>query len=126
MEYEEAVRIINLEDRNSRISLGLCLENALKEKVQARMIQPTSEQNHTYVFMPLSEKNWEFKDEELILRCDVARYLNPDIQKVVGISIGKELINNRVFPVFDVCYIDIPEITSDFEEHVKKIQKELG
>lgn len=52
--------------------------------------------------------------------------MNPHIQKVIGISIGKELINNEQFPVFDICYIDIPEITPNFEAHVKKVQKELG
>lgn len=105
LEYEEVVRIINLEDRISRIGLGLNLENAIKEKVQARMIEPNIGNDYTYVFMPLSEKNWDFKEDELLLRCDVARYLHPHIQKVVGISVGKELIDNKQIPIFDICYI---------------------
>ncbi|WP_228438629.1 hypothetical protein [Chryseobacterium pennae] len=126
LEFEEAVRIINLEDRISRILLGISLENAAKEKVQARMLQPRLDKDYTYVFMPLSDKNWEFKKEELLLRCDVARYLNPQIQKVIGVAVGKILIDNREAPIFDICYIDIPEITKDFEAHVKKVQKEFG
>nr|WP_243464451.1 hypothetical protein [Riemerella anatipestifer] len=59
MEYEEALRIINLEDRISRIGLGLNLEHAIKDKVQARMIQANSDKDYTYVFMPLSEKKLE-------------------------------------------------------------------
>ena len=126
LEFEEAVRIINLEDRITRIGLGISLENAAKEKVQARMLQPHLDKDYTYVFMPLSDKNWDFKKEELLLRCDVARYLNPQIQKVIGVAIGKILINNKEAPIFDICYIDIPEITKDFESHVKKVQKEFG
>lgn len=126
LEYEEVVRIINLEDRISRIGLGLNLENAIKEKVQARMIEPNIGNDYTYVFMPLSEKNWDFKEDELLLRCDVARYLHPHIQKVVGISVGKELIDNKQIPIFDICYINVPEITPDFENHVKRVQEELG
>ncbi len=125
MEYEEALRIINLEDRISRIGLGLNLEHAIKDKVQARMIQANSDKDYTYVFMPLSEKTGTLKDE-LLLRCDVARYLNPHIQKVIGISVGKELINNQQIPIFDICYINVPEITPDFEKHVKKFKKNLG
>lgn len=126
LEYEKAVRIINLEDRISRISLGLALENAIKEKVQARMIQANNDKDYTYVFMPLSEKNWDFKEEELLLRCDVARYLNPHIQKVIGIFVGKTIIKNKQIPIFDICYIDVPDITPDFENYVKRIQKEFG
>lgn len=125
LEFEEAIRIINLEDRISRIILGISLENAAIEKVQARMIQPRLDKDYTYVFMPLSDKNWDFKKEELLLRCDVARYLNPQIQKVIGVAVGKTSINNVEAPTFDVCYIDIPEITKDFEARVKKCKKNL-
>lgn len=90
-----------------------------------RMVQPRLDKDYTYVFMPLSDKSWEFKKEELLLRCDVARYLNPQIQKVIGVAVGKILINNREAPIFEICYIDIPEITKDFEAHVKKCKKNL-
>lgn len=126
LELEEAVRIINLEDRNSRISLGNNLESALKEKVQARMIQPDIDKDYTYVFMPLSDENWDFKQEELLLRCDVARYCHPHIQKVIGISIGTRLINDKETPIFDLCYINVPEITPEFKEHVENVQKKMG
>lgn len=74
------------------------------------MIQPRLDKDYTYVFMPLSDKNWDFKKEELLLRCDVARYLNPQIQKVIGVAVGKTLINKVEAPTFDICYIDVPEI----------------
>jgi len=122
-EIEEAIRHINLEPRINRIVLGKHLENAIKSKVKARMLRPLEGSNHSYVFMPLTDENWEDKKGELILRCDVARVENPTAKKIIGIAIGN---NGNGESCFDVCYIHIPTVDNDFVKHVNKIKKELG
>lgn len=123
-ETEQAIRLINIETRTNRIILGNLLSNAIKEKVRARMLQPLEKSNHSYVFMPIDGRVWNEEVEgELILRCDVARFTFPKIQKVVGIAFGNDI--NKKFR-FNICMIDIPEIDADFVQHVNKIQNELG
>ena len=123
-ETEQAIRLINLETRTNRIVLGNLLSNAIKEKVSARMLHPLENSNHSYVFMPIDGRVWNEEVEgELILRCDVARFTFPKIQKVVGIAFGNDI--NKKFR-FNICMIDIPEIDDDFTKHVNKIQNELG
>ncbi|CAC9973231.1 hypothetical protein [Flavobacterium panici] len=122
-ELEEAIRTINLEPRINRIELGLSLEDAIKTKVKARMLKPLQNSKHSYVFMPLNEHNWEEKKGELELRCMVARYENPNVEKVIGISIGS---NNNGETCFDILAITIPEINDEFVNDVNIIKKELG
>lgn len=122
-ELEEAIRIINLESRINRIELGSILENAIQRKVNARMLKPLPNQNHSYVFMPLNDKNWEGKENELELRCIVARLENPEIEKVIGISIGS---NSNGESVFDICSIFIPEMNDDFIKYATEVKNEFG
>ena len=56
-EYEEAIRVINLESRINRIELGGILDNAIQRKLSARMLRPLKGAKHCYVFMPLTPKN---------------------------------------------------------------------
>lgn len=122
-ELEEAIRTINLEPRINRIVLGEILESAIKKKVNARMLQPQENSNHTYVFMPLNDKNWEEKEGELELRCMVARYENPTVEKIIGISIGS---NSNGESCFDICTIVIPEMDDEFIKDINLIKEELG
>ncbi|MGV3696322.1 hypothetical protein [Flavobacterium sp.] len=125
-EIEESIRIINLEPRMNRIVLGENLSSAIKNKVSARIIKPIENCNHSYVFMPVNGNEWNNETiikGELILRCDVARYINSSAQKVIGIAIGNDNENNFRF---NVCMIEIPEIDEDFINHVNQIQTELG
>lgn len=122
-EIEEAVRHINLEPRINRIVLGEMLSKAIKGKVNARMLKPLENENHSYVFMPLTDENWNEKEGELLLRCDVARLENPTAQKVIGIAIGS---NNKRESCFDVCFINIPELDDDFIKHAERVKNELG
>lgn len=122
-DFENAVRIINQEDRVHRTELGLALDNAIKKKSKGRMLLPQKDAEHMYVFMPLTQKNWELKENELELRCIVARYLNPSINTVIGIAIGS---NGKDDSVYDICYHHIPELTNGFIKHAKEIQQELG
>jgi len=122
-ELEEAVRQINLEPRINRIELGSVLENAKERKVSARMLRPLEGCNHTYVLIPLTDKNWEGKESELKLRCIVARAENPNTEKIIGISIGS---NSKGENHFDICYLYIPQLNEDFIKHSKEIQDEFG
>ena len=122
-DLENAIRIINQEDRIHRTELGLALDNAIKKKSIGRMLLPQPDAKHMYVFMPLSQKNWEGKEKELELRCIVARYLNPSVNTVIGLGIGT---NGKEESVYDICYHYFPEISDDFVKHAKAIQQELG
>lgn len=122
-ELEEAVRYINLESRINRIELGSILENAIESKVSARMLRPLEGCNHTYVLIPLTDKNWEGKESELKLRCMVARVENPNTEKVIGISIGS---NSEGENHFDICYLNIPDLDEQYVNHAKEIQDEFG
>lgn len=122
-ELEEAIRTINLEPRINRIELGSVLNNAIERKVKARILKPINDDEHAYVFMPLSDKNWKEKEGELQLRCMVARHENPAAKKIIGISIGS---NSNGDSCFDICTLFIPEMDEDFIRDVMEIKKELG
>lgn len=122
-ETEAAIRMINLESRINRIELGIVLENAIKKKLNARMLRPLNNAEHTYVFMPLTDRNWEEKETELQLRCMVARYENPTAKKIIGISIGS---NSKGEIFFELLTLYIPEIDEDFALAVQDIKNELG
>lgn len=122
-ELEEAIRTINLEPRLNRIELGSMLESAINDKVQARMLRPLKGSKHAYVFMPLTEKNWDEKEGELELRCMVARHENPTAEKIIGISIGS---NGNGDSCFDIFTLVMPEMNETFVKSVKKIKHELG
>lgn len=122
-ELEEAIRTINLEPRMNRIELGSVLNNAIERKVKARILKPINNDEHAYVFMPLTDKNWEEKEGELELRCMVARYENPTAKKIIGISIGG---NSKGNSCFDICTLYIPEMDEDFIRDVMEIKKNLG
>ncbi|MBW4888917.1 hypothetical protein KXQ82_04295 [Mucilaginibacter sp. HMF5004] len=122
-ELEKATRAIALEPRMNRIELGMVLEDAIKTGVKARMLKAFNGADHSYVFMPLSAKNWFQKEKELQLRCMIARYENPGASKVIGIAIGRELNEP---PIFDLVYFDIPILSDEIIEQIKAAQKQLG
>lgn len=123
-EYEESLRIINLESRQHRIALGKKLKEALEKKVSARLLKPLPGQKYTYVLMPLTDKNWEGKEGELKLRCIIARYLFPDIETIIGVSIGKNPNNGHGW--YDILYLHLPEINQLYIDEAKNAQEELG
>lgn len=121
-DLERTLRVINKEPRMNRIELGMSLDNAINNKVNARILMIPNE-NHLYVFMPLTSKNWKGKENELELRCVVARYLNPQVDTVIGIAIGS---NGKEDSVYDFCYHFTPDLTDDFIKHAKEIQEEFN
>ncbi len=120
---EFAVRLINQENRMNRIELGICLDDAINKKSNGRMLLPQENANHLYVFIPLTQDNWEGKEQELELRCIVARKLNPSVHNVIGIAIGS---NTDGESVFDICHHYIPNLTDEFIENATQIQEEFG
>lgn len=122
-DLERATRLITLEPRINRLELGMTLNDAIQKKVKARMIKALPGSNHSYVFMPLSDKNWNRKEKELQLRCLVARYENRGADIVIGISLGKGSANEYIF---DIVYFNIPNLTSEMIEKIKSAKQELG
>ncbi|WP_422080111.1 hypothetical protein [Ulvibacterium sp.] len=120
---EEALKHINLEKRAERIELGMILENARKVGVNARMLKTLEGKNHTYVFMPLNEKNWQNKKQELIMRCMVARLENPNTEKIIGIGVGSAEKDGLWY---DLAFLDIPELDEEFIAQVNDIKNEYG
>ena len=122
-ELEEAIRTINLESRMNRMVLGETLDDAIKKKVLARITKPLSGATHAYVLMPLNDKNWQEKEGELELRCIVARYENPEVRRIIGVSIGS---NSKGDSCFDIFMVDVAELDETFITTAKRIKKELG
>ena len=122
-DLEEAVRVINQEPRINRIELGGILDNAMQTKPNGRMLRPLKDAKHCYVLMPLTSKNWDGKEQELELRCVVARMENPSVERVIGIGFGN---NGNGQDVYDIFYLYIPEMSSEFISHAKEVQEEFG
>jgi hypothetical protein len=122
-DLERATRLISLEPRINRIELGMMLIDAIKKKLKARMLKALPGSDHSYVFMPLSPKNWKHKEKELELRCLVSRSENRHTKKVIGLAIGRSPENENIF---DIVYFDIPELTSEMIEKIESIKQELG
>ncbi len=122
-EMEEAMRYINLEPRINRIELGSLLLDAIAKKVSRRMIKPLGGTRHTYVFIPLTKKNWQAKESELKLCCAIARVENPNVESIIGIAIGRAPNHEMIF---DLCYLHLPEINDEFIRRTRIVQQELG
>lgn len=120
---ERATRIITMEPRMNRIELAMILNDAINKRLKGRMIKPLTGSDHCYVLMPLNEKNWKRKEEELQLRCMVARSENPNVTKVIGLGIGKD---SKGIPIFDLVFLDIPELNIDVLEKVRNAKDQLG
>ena len=123
LQLEEAIRYINLESRMNRIELGKVLFDAIKKKVSRRMIRPLPGRKHTYVFIPLSRKNWDGKESELKICCTIARAENPEAETIIGIAIGRSPTQKLYF---DYCYLHLPEINNEFIKRAKVVKQELG
>ncbi|MBX2956170.1 MAG: hypothetical protein KF846_08435 [Cyclobacteriaceae bacterium] len=122
-QIEEAVRYINLEPRINRIELGNVLLDAIRKKIKRRMLRPLPGAKHTYVFIPLSKKNWNAKASELRLCCAIARVENLEAETIIGIAIGRSANLNLLY---DLCFLHLPEINDEFIKRVRAAQRELG
>ncbi len=123
-ELDSATRLIALESRNNRITLGEAMNDAItNRKVRSRIIKLKTETNHAYVYLKIDSKNWEYKEKELELRCLIARELSPSTPVIIGIAIGVDPNNNLIF---DYAYFDIPELNKQAIDRIKTAKNELG
>lgn len=122
-ELEVATRAINLEPRINRIELGITLEDMFKKNVRARMLKEQPYTNHTYVFLRADEKNWESKENELKLRCAIAKKENPNVSQIIGLTFGIDKDGNEMF---DLAYFNFPEFSEEAKRRIEIVQKELG
>mgnify|MGYP001210654172 CR=1 FL=1 len=122
-DLEIATRLINMECRNNRIVLGEALESAMVNNLRSRMIKLDIETDHVYVYLKIDSKNWTYKENELKLRCLVARGKVPHISKVIGIGIG---VSPQGECIFDYAYLDISELSEEIINEIEKTKDELG
>lgn len=123
-ELDTATRLIALESRNNRITLGEALNDAItNRKVRSRIIKLKNQTNHAYVYLKIDSKNWVYKEKELELRCLIARELSPSTPVIIGIAIGVDPNNNLIF---DYAYFDIPELNKQAIDRIKTAKNELG
>lgn len=122
-DLEKATRLITQETRMNRRELALVIRDAIQKKLRGRMMKPLPGTQHSYVIMPLSEKNWIGKESELQLRCMIARHDIPEARQVIGLGIG---IGPDGVPTFDLAYIDIPELTEEVKLKIRQAKEELG
>lgn len=122
-ELENVLRYINLETRAERIELGNAIEEAIKVGVKARMIKPLPGRDHCYVFMPLTQENWNRKEDELQMRCHVARVETPESKRVIGIGVGAD---EKGMIWFDIAYLEQEELIKEFIEISNELKNELG
>ncbi len=104
----------------NRIELGICLDDAINKQSNGRILLPQEGANHLYVFITLTQSNGEGKEQELELRCIVARKLNPSVHNVIAIG-----SNTQGNSVFDLYHFYIPNLTEEFIENATQIQEEF-
>lgn len=122
-DMERATRIICCEPRINRMELALVLKDAMEKGLRGRMLRPLGDSEHCYVFMPLSQKNWDSKESELQLRCLIARKENPTSKKVIGLGIGT---GTDGVPLFDLAFFDLPALSGELLERIEQAKNELG
>lgn len=129
-DIEKALRIMAREDRfaRRRISMSLVdfLQNSKSQNIKAR-ISPNSscESDVMYVFQISNyDGNRQINFDELQMRCIVARGLNQNKKKIIGIL--AEFSDVVEGAATSVCLLEIDEWTEDLEQKMNIIQNELG
>ena len=127
-EIEKAIRVMARENRLSRrllsISLVDFLENSQTKRTKAR-VNESPMLDARYVFLISDyDSNRKANMGELLGRCIVARGVNQTKTKVVGL--GFEFSQRLEGFATTVCYLDIPEWTSECQEQMDYQQREFG
>lgn len=123
VQVEAALRLITLEKRIDRIALAQALEETNKTALKARIFIPAFQQSHIYVFLHLDEHNFKSREQELSLRCIVARAEVPEFNKVVGVSVIRTSDHDFIF---DVHFLHIANLDKEFTQLADRIKNELG
>lgn len=127
-DIEKAIRVMARENRRSRrllsISLVDFLENCQTKKTKSR-VSDSSMLDARYVFLISDyDSNRKANMGELLGRCIVARGVNQTKTKVVGL--GFEFSKRVEGSATTVCYLDIPEWTSEWQDQMDYQQREFG
>jgi len=128
IDIEKAVRVMAREDRYSRrllsISLVDFLQNSKNKKLKSRMCD-SSMLDVLYVFLIANyDLDRKANMAELLGRCVVARGLNQDKKRVVGI--GAEFSEILKGSATTVCHLDIPEWSDEWQKQMDYLQNEFG
>jgi len=124
---ETALRSMAQEDRFSRRILGKSFAEFIllssQNKVRARMLRSPS--GIIYVLLALPHTiDRKYRRAELGVRCFIARGLNSDSKKIIGIA--TEQSKPGVGHSFDLCYLYLPEWKEKHQKRMVEIQKESG
>lgn len=129
-EMEKAVRIMARENRFSRrllsISLTDFIQTAKSQNIKARIgLNKSSIDDVIYVFqMSNYDRNREHNRLELQARCIVARGLNQDKRRVVGMMF--EFSEIQPGSTTTLCLLDIEEWTDEWQRKMNTVQEEFG
>ena len=125
-DIEMAVRAMTRENRYNRRFLGQefseFIENVVENKVKARMVPSYS--GVTYIFqMVPNDVDRESRQTSLAKRCYIARGLNPENQRVVGI--GMDETQMAAGSTSDIVYLDKEKWTAADQSCLEAMQKDL-
>lgn len=126
-DIEKALRVLTLENRfNRRILSETFLEflgYKAERKSKARIVE--SPRGVVYVFYAESGNRRQDRVVELSLRSLVARKNIGSHKIVIGIATEPYLpsVKGRSY---DIIYLDIPKIDSEWKKEIEKMQEELG
>lgn len=129
-DIEKALRVMARENRMSRrmlsVSLTDFLQNSKSQRIKSRLnINSSSMSDLAYVFQVSNyDGDREANRNELQLRSIVARGLNQNKRKVLGIL--AEISDIVKGSATSLCLLDIQEWTDEWQEKMELIQKELG
>lgn len=129
-EIEKALRIMAKEDRYARRRLSKSLvefiQNAKSHKLKSRMKPNSSSMTDVIYVFQISDydSNRESNFNELQLRCVVAKGLNKDRTKVLGMLFEFSTIVEG--SATSLCLLEINEWSSDWQEKMERIQSEVG
>ncbi len=129
-DLEKALRVMAREDRfaRRRISMSLVdfLQNFENQNIKARISPNSSCKNEVlYVFQASKyDGNRQMSFDELQMRCIVAKGLNTDKTKIIGIM--TEFSELEKGSATSLCFLEIDEWNEEWQQKMDLIQKELG
>jgi hypothetical protein len=127
-EQEIVVRRLAQENRVQRRMLATALLGAIQGR-KRRYVRPTRPGGPAWVFLPCERRDGEIREEYLDDRrdrlrsyCLVAKFLNPDIDDVVGVAVDPSADE----PSEDVLYIDGRLWSPELQELARQLHDDAG
>ena len=126
-EDESILRVMARESRFSRRVLGESLssffEASTANEVRSRMVPSLSGVGYVFLAAPREEDRGK-RNEELSVRCFIARAQLEDCDPIIGI--GTEQKTGASGASWDLHLLSIPEFTDEFREKAREFSKTLG